>query len=108
MTKDVGQTHTYKLLNSAGGKFMILNNKLYVSSSANLHYEAQSEFTVRIQSEDNGRPPLSLVKDFKITIIDVNKAPVNITLSPANIAENSTPGTVIGQLNVTDQDIISA
>ena len=102
--QDVDQTHIYKLLNSAGVKFMILNNKLYVSSSANLDYEAQSQFTVRIQSEDNGRLPLSLAKDFKITIIDVNKAPVNITLSPVNIAENSAPGTVIGQLNVTDPD----
>ena len=102
--QDVGQTHTYKLLNSARGKFVILNNKLYVSSSANLDYEAQSQFTVSIQSEDNGSPRLSLAKDFKITIIDVNEAPVNITLSPANIAENSVPGTVIGQLNVTDPD----
>ena len=81
---------------------MILNNKLYVSSSANLDYEAQSQFTVRIQSEDNGRLPLSLAKDFKITVIDVNKVPVNITLSPVNVAENSAPGTVIGELNVTD------
>ena len=102
--QDVNQTHTYKLLDSAGGKFVILTNKLYVSSSANLNYEAQSQFTVRIQSEDNGSPPLSLVKDFTITIIDVNEASVNITLSPANIAENSAPGTVIGQLNVTDPD----
>ena len=102
--QDVGQRHTYKLLNSARGKFVILNNKLYVSSSANLDYEAQSQFTVRIQSEDNGSPPLSLAKDFKISIIDVNEAPVNITLSPANIAENSAPGTVIGQLVVTDPD----
>ena len=67
-------------------------------------YEAQSQFTVRIQFEDNGRLPLSLAKDFEITIIDVNKAPVNITLSPVNKAENSAPGTVIGQLNVTDPD----
>ena len=102
--QDVNQTHTYKLLDSAGGKFVILTNKLYVSSSANLNYEAQSQFTVRIQCEDNGSPPLSLAKDFKIIIIDLNEAPVNITLSPANIAENSAPGTVIGQLNVTDPD----
>ena len=102
--QDVDQTHTYKLLNSAGSKFVILNKRVYVSSSANLDYEAQSQFTVRIQCEDNGSPPLSLAKDFKIIIIDLNEAPVNITLSPANIAENSAPGTVIGQLNVTDPD----
>ena len=102
--QDIGQTHTYNLLNSARGKFVILNNKVYVASSANLDYEAQSQFTVRIQSVDSGSPPLSLAKDFKVTIIDVNEAPVNISLSPANIAENSSPGTVIGQLNVTDPD----
>ena len=102
--QDVNQTHTYKLLDSAGGKFVILAIWLYVSPSANLNYEAQSQFTVRIQSEDNGSPPLSLVKNFTITVIDVNEAPVNITISPAGIAENSAPGTVIGQLNVTDPD----
>ena len=102
--QDVGQTHIYKLLNNAGGKFVISNTKVYVSSLANLDYEARSQFTIRIQSEDNGSPPLSLAKDFKITIIDVNEAPVNITLSSGNVAENSAPGTVIGQLNVTDPD----
>ena len=102
--QDVGQTHTYKLLNSSGGKFVILNNKVYVSSSTYLDYEAQSQFTVRIHSVDNGSPPLSLAKDFKVTIIDVNEAPVNITLNAANIAENSAPATVIGQLTVTDPD----
>ena len=102
--QDVAQTHTYKLLNDAAGRFVIQNDKLYVSSSANLDYEVQTQFTVRIQSKDNGTPSLSLAKDFQITILDVNEAPVNITLAPANIAENSAPGAVIGQLNVTDPD----
>lgn len=102
--QDVGQSHTYKLLDDAAGRFVIQNDKLYVSSSANLDYEIQKSFTVEVQSNDSGTPSLGLVQDFQITVLDVNEAPVNITLAPAKITENSQPGTVIGQLTVSDPD----
>jgi len=102
--QDVAQSHTYKLLDDAAGRFVILNDKLYVSSSANLDYEVQKSFMVKVQSNDSGTPSLGLVQDFQITVLDVNEAPVNITLVPANITENSQPGTAIGQLTVTDPD----
>lgn len=102
--QDVAQTYTYKLLNDAAGRFVILNDKLYVSSSANLDYEVQTVFTVKVQSNDSGTPSLGLVQDFQITVLDVNEAPANITLAPANITENSQSGTAIGQLSVSDPD----
>lgn len=102
--QDVAQTHTYKLLNDAAGRFVIQNDKFYVSSSANLDYEAQNKYTVRIQSKDSGTPSLSLTQDFQISVLDVNEAPVNITLAPANITENSAPGTAVGQLTIRDPD----
>lgn len=102
--QDVAQSHTYKLLDDAAGRFVILNDKLYVSSSANLDYEVQKSFTVKVQSNDSGTPSLGLVQDFQITVLDVNEAPANITLAPANITENSQTGTAIGQLTVSDPD----
>lgn len=102
--QDVAQSHTYKLLDDAAGRFVIQNDKLYVSSSANLDYEVQNSFTVKVQSNDSGTPSLGLVQDFQITVLDVNEAPVNITLAPAKVTENSQPGTKIGQLTVSDPD----
>ena len=102
--QDVAQTHTYKLLDNAGGRFVIQNDKLYVSSSANLDYEVQNRFSVRIQSNDSGSPSLGVIQDFQISVLDVNEAPVNITLAPTSITENSAPGTRIGQLNISDPD----
>ena len=102
--QDVAQSHTYKLLDDAAGRFVIQNDKIYVSSSAYLDYEVQKNFTVKVQSNDSGTPSLGLVQDFLIIVLDVNEAPVNITLAPANITENSQPGTVIGQLIVSDPD----
>jgi len=86
--QDVAQSHMYKLLDDAGGRFVIQNDKLYVSSSADLDYEVQKSFTVKVQSNDSGTPSLGLVQDFQITVLDVNEAPVNITLAPASITEN--------------------
>lgn len=101
---DFKQTYTYKLLDDASGRFVIRNDRLYVSSSANLDYEKQDLCTVRIQSNDSGSPSLGLTRDFQITVLDVNEAPVNITLAPASIPENSAPGTTIGQLTISDPD----
>ena len=58
--QDVGQTHTYKLLNSARVKFMILNNKLYISSSANLDYEGISTASSLLLFFWNTAPPPKL------------------------------------------------
>ena len=101
---DTAQTHAYRFLDDAAGLFVIQNDKLYVSSSANLNYEARSQFKVRIQSNDSGSPSLSVTQDFQIIVLDVNEAPVNITLAPANITENSAPGTQIGHLRISDPD----
>ena len=102
--QDVAQTHTYKLLDDAAGRFVIQNDKLYVSSAANLDYEGQNNFTVKIQSQDNGSPSLSIVQVFDISVLDMNEAPANISLAPANVTENSQSGTRIGLLSVSDPD----
>ena len=102
--QDAAQTHTYKLLNDAAGRFVIQGDKLFVSSSANLDFETRNEFTVAIQCNDSGNPPLGLEQTFKIRVLDVNEAPANVTLTSANVKENSQSGTVIGRLDVSDPD----
>lgn len=102
--EDVAQAHTYKLLDDAAGRFVILNDKLYVSLAAKLDFEGQNNFTVKVRSTDSGSPSLSVEQVFEISILDVNEAPVNISLAPANVTENSQPGTRIGQLTVSDPD----
>ena len=102
--EDVAQAHTYVLSDDAAGRFVILNDKLYVSSAAKLDYEGQNNFTVKVNSTDTGSPSLSVEQVFDISVLDVNEAPANISLAPANITENSQHGTRIGQLTVSDPD----
>lgn len=66
--EDVTQSHTYRLINNGGWKFRLLGNKLYTSSHSNLDYEKKSRYTVVVRATDNGVPPLSLDKTFKIEV----------------------------------------
>jgi hypothetical protein len=102
--EDVSQTFIYTLTNDTAGRFVIRGNKLFVSNSANLDFEKQSSYSVRIQVKDSGTPSMGISKDFPITVVDVNEAPTMIGLANSHVTENSKPGTVIGSLNVTDPD----
>jgi hypothetical protein len=66
---DAGDTHTYTLVNSAGGRFAIVGNQLVVA--APLDFETGPTPTVRVRSTDAGG--LSAETDFVITVQNVNE-----------------------------------
>ena len=66
--EDANQTHRYSLVNDGGSKFILRNNKIYSSFSANLDYERKSEYTIGIRSTDDGSPRLSLDKTFTVQV----------------------------------------
>jgi hypothetical protein len=74
---DVGATHTYTLVAGTGddhnAKFQIVGNQLQ-RSAAVLDFETTPTVTVRIRTTDNGG--LFFEKQFTITVINVNEAPV--------------------------------
>lgn len=101
---DAGQTFSYALVNGAGSAhnslFSIQNGAL--KTNAVFNYETQHKYTVRIQTNDgNGG---TFTDTFNITVLDVNDAPTNITLSNNSIPENRPTGSLIGTLNTTDED----
>ena len=102
--EDIGQTHSYVLTNNGGGNFEVRGSKLFVSKNAQLNYERNSSFTIRVESTDNGAAPLSVEKTLRVSVQDVNETPTDIQLSNNTVLENTRSGTVIGKLTVSDPD----
>ncbi|WDD36491.1 CARDB domain-containing protein (plasmid) [Nostoc sp. UHCC 0926] len=99
---DLDETHTYKLLDSASGRFFLDGNQLKVANGELLDFENQKNYNIIVQSVDKGG--LSLEKTFEISINNVNEAPFDIQLSNTQIDENSSNSSVIGILNTFDLD----
>ena len=57
-----------------------------------------------MRCDDHGVPNKYLVKDFVVTLKDINEAPTAIKLSNMKIKENSGVGTLVGTVSVTDPD----
>ena len=73
---DVGDTHSYTLLNDADGRFILNGNLLQVASANLLDFEANSSHSIEIQTND--AEGLFITKDFTINLNDINEAPVPI------------------------------
>ena len=102
---DAGDTHSFSLLNDAGGRFEIVGSELRVLDGSELDFESASSHLVNVRVTDDGVPALSFDKDFTITLVDTNDPPTDFTLSSNFIAENSANGTVVGTFGgVVDQD----
>ena len=87
LAKDVDNaSFTYSLLNDAGGRFTIDNNGIItVAYGLLLDYEQSSLYVIRVQAKDAGG--LSVIKDFGITINDVN---------PDNVTGDANSNTIVG------------
>ena len=79
--EDATQTHSYKLLDSAAGRFTIVGREVRVTAKANLDYESARQHTIRIMSTDSGKPALSKTKSFTVKILDVNERPTSVHIS---------------------------
>jgi hypothetical protein len=101
---DVGDSHSYSLVAGVGdadnSAFTLVNNQLRLNNSAN--FETKNSYSVRIKSTDTSGA--SIEKVLTVSISNVNETPTLLSLSNSSVAENSTGGTVIGQLSTTDPD----
>ncbi|XP_028399274.1 protocadherin Fat 4-like [Dendronephthya gigantea] len=113
--EDIGQWHTYNLLDTAGGRFKIEGHSVKVAVSntlclqfggslCRLNYEAQARFNVSIRTTDNGNPVKHFDQTFIIYITDDNDRPRDLRLDKNTIYENATLGTVIGSFTAHDED----
>ncbi|WP_048324300.1 CARDB domain-containing protein, partial [Crocosphaera watsonii] len=99
---NLDDTHTYRLLDSAEGRFYIDGNQLKVANGTLLNFEETSSYDIKVQTIDPAG--LSFDKTLTIDLQNVNENPTDIILTSNNIAENSPIDTVIGELETIDVD----
>jgi hypothetical protein len=85
---DLGDTHTYTLVNDAGGRFKIVGNELQVANGALLDYETIDRHDVTVRTTDQSG--LSFERTFTLNITDINNTvaeiePNNVLASAQNI-----------------------
>ena len=81
----------------------IIDDKLLTAMP--LNYEAPViSFIIQVQSNDTGKPSLSVTATFTITVLNVNERPTSVNLAPNIVNENSARGTVVGYLTAVDPD----
>jgi RHS repeat-associated protein len=101
---DINNTFTYSLVSGTGSTdnaaFTIAGNQLKISASPN--FEAQSGYSIRVRTTDQGG--LSYEKALTIAITDLNEAPTDLSLNPSSTLENVAPGSTIGNFSTTDSD----
>ncbi len=102
---EANDTHTYTLVDDAGGRFTVEGDRLSVLDGSLLDWETASSHTIRLCATDSGTPSASFEKDFTINLGNINDAPTDISLSNSSVGENSIAGTVIGTLSTTDPDV---
>ncbi|HMS83318.1 MAG TPA: DUF4347 domain-containing protein, partial [Nitrospira sp.] len=101
---DAGDTKTYSLTDTAGGRFAINSStgQLTVADGGLLNYESTTSHNVTVRVTDAGG--LTYDETFTINLTSVNEIPTNISLSGSTVAENATNGTVVGTASTTDPD----
>ncbi|MGE0088317.1 MAG: leucine-rich repeat domain-containing protein [Bacteroidales bacterium] len=103
---DSEDSFTYTFVSGNGtndadnASFTIDGNNLKTNTS--LDYETKPIYYIYMQTEDAAG--LTYSKAFTISVVNINEAPTNISLTTSTINENSTLGSIVGQLSTTDPD----
>ena len=99
---DTGDTFTYSLTDSAGGRFAIDGTDLVVGNGSLLDYETAQSHDVTVRSTDSSGHWVQ--RQFTIAVYYVNQPPTDIALDGDTVAEDAPHGTVVGTLSGTDPD----
>ncbi len=83
---DAADTHTYLLLDNAGGRFKLVGDQLQVAPGAVLDYENGSSYTIQVRTTDSGKPGLFFDKTLTVNLTNVNETP-RFTSTPVLNAE---------------------
>ena len=101
---DAGDTHTYSLIDNAGGRFAInsATGQITVTDGTLLDYDTAASQNITVRTTDAGA--LTHDQAFTINLTNVNETPTDLTLSANTVAENAANGTVVGTISGTDPD----
>ncbi len=102
MDLDSGDTHTFSLVDDAGGRFQIngTTGEITVANGTLLDYETATSHNITVRATDSGG--LTYDEVLAIQITDVNDAPVN-TVPGAQVVAEDTALNITG-LSVNDVD----
>ncbi|MFN3231367.1 MAG: cadherin domain-containing protein [Alphaproteobacteria bacterium] len=105
---DVGDSHTYSLMNDAGGRFAIntTTGAITVADGSLLDYETATSHQVTIRTTDSGGLTYDEVATVAVNDIaePTNLAPTDMTLSGNSATEGAANGSVVGTVSTTDPD----
>jgi YD repeat-containing protein len=105
---DANNTFTYRLVAGAGDAdnvaFSVAGNQLQINTSPD--FEAKSSYSIRVRTTDQGG--LSYDQTFTVALSNVNETPTQILFAGSTVAENSAPGTIIGELSTQDPDVVDS
>ena len=100
---DSGDTFTYSITaQDVSEAFQIAGDKLQVGSGT-VDFEATPTLSVTVRTTDSGGQTFD--KALTVTVTGVNEAPTDITFSATTVESQSNPGTVVGTLSTTDEDV---
>ncbi|MEM7576548.1 MAG: putative Ig domain-containing protein [Planctomycetota bacterium] len=99
-----GDTHTFTLLDDAGGRFAIDENTgvLTVADGSRLNHEAAATHDLQIRVTD--AEGATYDETFTVVIQDVNESPEDLTIDSARVNEGAAPGTLVGTVTGVDPD----
>ncbi len=103
---DQGQNLTFSILSvNTGEAFNIdtYTGNISVQNSSMLDFETSPTFTLVVNVKDNGTGNLSSQAMVTISLLDINEPP-SINNQSFSITENSTDGTIIGNVLASDPD----
>lgn len=97
-----GDTLTFNLVSSAGGRFGIDGTNLVVANGSLLNFEAFTSHSITVRVTDSVGNTYD--EAFTINVTDVNEAATVITLSPSSKSENTSDNALVGTLSTDDPD----
>ncbi len=103
--QDAGSSFSFELVSGMGDadneSFAIDGNTLRALVSFN--YEQQSTYSVRVQVSDGA---LTYAEGLLVSVLDVNEAPTDMTISDDEVAENRAVGTEVAVLSASSPDLV--
>jgi Ca2+-binding RTX toxin-like protein len=101
-TDPEGKTVSYRLTNNPGDTFAIEGNALYVKKGVDFETVVSRTITVTVEARDSDGS--TTLKDFDVSIEDVNEVPEEFFLSNSSISEKAEVGTRVGVLSAVDPE----
>ncbi|XP_038054823.1 protocadherin Fat 4-like [Patiria miniata] len=90
--------------NTVPSQFVIPNTGQYILVAGILDHEAQEEYMLYVKASDSVNPSLVVTARVRVVVLDVDEAPLDMSLSPITVSEGVSIDAEVGQLSVHDPD----